>query len=77
MNGYSQVLWTTINRFIDEFGIRARQVIWIVAPFAGCPVAGATAGGDFLYERGLNIPSSVGLSDYEQARVIEAIRRRP
>lgn len=57
-------------------GIEARRVwppLHGQAPYRGCPFAGAP-NGDWLYARGLNLPSSVGLKDEELRRVVSSLR---
>ena len=58
-------------------GIEARRVwppLHAQAPYRHCPFAGAPSG-EWLYARGLNLPSSVGLADADLDRVASALRR--
>lgn len=58
-------------------GIEARRVwppLHAQPPYRECPYAGAP-NGEWLYARGLNLPSSVGLQDDQLDRVVSAIRR--
>jgi len=58
-------------------GIEARRVwppLHKMAPYRDCPFSGAP-NGEWLYARGLNLPSSVGLSDAELGRVVEALKK--
>lgn len=57
-------------------GIEARRVwppLHGQAPYRSCPSAGAP-NSDWLYARGLNLPSSVGLSDGDLARVVRSFK---
>ncbi len=58
-------------------GIEARRVwppLHGQSPYRDCPFFGA-ANADWLYSRGLNLPSSVGLSDSAQDRAILALKQ--
>jgi perosamine synthetase len=66
-----------VAAILRQEGIEARRVwppLHGQAPYRHCPFAGAP-NGDWLYARGLNLPSSVGLTDEHQERVISALRR--
>ncbi len=62
---------------LRQEGIEARRVwppLHGQQPYRHCPFSGAP-NADWLYARGLNLPSSVGLSDADLERVVAALKR--
>jgi dTDP-4-amino-4,6-dideoxygalactose transaminase len=57
-------------------GVEARRVwppLHAQAPYRDCPHFGSP-NAEWLFERGVNLPSSVGLADADLERVVEALR---
>lgn len=66
-----------IGAALRKQGIECRRVwppVHRQTPYRECPVY-STEGADWLFDRGLNIPSSVGLEDSQLDRVVEALRK--
>lgn len=66
-----------VSEALRAEGIEARRVwppLHGQAPYRHCPYGGAP-NGEWLYARGLNLPSSVGLSDESLGRVAGALKK--
>ncbi len=66
----------TVASELRRQGIEARRVWFPLhgqAPYRECPFV-AAPNAEWLYARGLNLPSSVGLTDGEMGRVVSAIK---
>jgi perosamine synthetase len=68
---------STIVSKLHEGGIEARRVwppVHAQAPYRQYPRSGSRHS-EWLYARGINLPSSVGLTEAEQTRVLDAVRQ--